>query len=382
MIRHYIITSIRLTLDNFSRHANQKFDNSPSEYVMVHVAGATSFHKCSSHRQREQISRGTVRGADMLQTTSLIGILSSCSVIKIQCTLAKAQPLTMTNTSLCTMSMLLMCLMPSATHGFAPTSPSQTNPFQKLGIDVELPNFDELFEKIKEVSPLAKSVLSGNTDKQSLSAVKQEKDDLKWKRMEANSQSAVQEIEKIDNFDKKGTPLLRFRSSLKGPCVGEYFGKFIIDLEERKKWDKQVADVYEAYTVSDDLLDAANIAMGYGKYGDCSRLGIGYAQTKAGVISHREQLFMYGLQEFPNGSSILFGQELDNKHNDLLPNGPRHTRAKSHLFSATLTPTGEDSFDIEYKAGFQIATHSDTHPSLNEVRRCFRVAIVPVSQCR
>ena len=249
--------------------------------------------------------------------------------------------------------------------------PSQTNPFLQHGIDVELPDFDELFDKIKQVSPLARSVLSsfsnnGNDSDgstlahtpppPSLSAVKQEKEELQWKKMESNSKSPVQEIEKIDNFDKKGSPLFRFRSSFQGPCVGEFFGKFIIDLEERKKWDKQIANVYEAYSIAEgdyQSLDAANIAMGYGKYGDCSRLGIGYAQTKAGVISPREQLFLYGLQQVGR-SCIIFGKELDHKHNNLLPEGPRHTRAQSHLFSATLTPTGDDRFDIEYALQFDV----------------------------
>ena len=35
-------------------------------------------------------------------------------------------------------------------------------------------------------------------------------------------------------------------------------------------------------------------------------------------------------------------------HNHLLPGDKRHTRAKSHLFSVALTPTGPESFDVEY----------------------------------
>lgn len=249
----------------------------------------------------------------------------------------------------------LVISVPRVAHGFQPTSlPTRTNPFYKHGIDVDLPDFDELFDKIKMVSPLARSVIMRGNEAPSLSSVKEQKDNLRWKRVETNQKSPVQEIEKIDNFDKLGSPLLRFRSSLQGPCLGEIFGQSIMNLEERKKWDNQVANVYEAYPVTDDQLEAANIAMGYGKYGDCSRLGIGYAQTKAGVISPREQLFLYGLQVFENGSSIIFGKELDSKHNNLLPDGPRLTRAKSHLFSATMTPTSENSFDIEYTLQFDV----------------------------
>ena len=34
------------------------------------------------------------------------------------------------------------------------------------GVDVELPDFDELFERIQQVSPLARQVISGGDDRQ------------------------------------------------------------------------------------------------------------------------------------------------------------------------------------------------------------------------
>jgi len=173
--------------------------------------------------------------------------------------------------------------------------------------------------------------------------------EIKWKTVEANKKRTVHKIEKIDNFKGLGAPILRFRSSLKGPCVSDAFANLIMNLDERAKWDAQIADVRELYPIHD--LDAANIAMGFGKYGDCSRLGVGYCQTKAAFgVSAREQLTMCGIQDLPDGSTIIWGTEMEDWHNHLLPGNDedRHVRAKSHIFSTTLIPTGEDSFDAEY----------------------------------
>lgn len=176
--------------------------------------------------------------------------------------------------------------------------------------------------------------------------------------------------------------MLRFRASMKGPCLGEFFGRYIMDLTERKKWDSQIHDVKELRGV--DGLDAAMSS----KYGTCSRLGIGYGQTKAGLgISPREQMFLYGLQEFgEDGASLLWGTELDARHDDLLPPGPRHTRAKSHLFAATLTPTGSgngnsgSTFDVEYvlqlEIGGGIPQFLSTPVMIKTVKALFDVAAV------
>lgn len=177
-----------------------------------------------------------------------------------------------------------------------------------------------------------------------------EHDDNKWKTIENKPKRTVHKIEKIDNFQGLGTPILRFRSSLNGPCVSDAFANFIMNLEERSKWDAQIADVRELFPIHD--LDAANIAMGFGKYGDCSRLGVGYCQTKAAFgVSPREQLTMCGIQDFEDGSCVIWGTEMEEWHNHLLPplaQNDRHVRAKSHIFTTTLVPTGEDTFDVEY----------------------------------
>jgi hypothetical protein len=112
-----------------------------------------------------------------------------------------------------------------------------------------------------------------------------------------------------------------------------------MDLDWRKRWDTQIEAVREIYPIND--LDYANIAMGFGKkYGDCSRLGIGYCQIKVGFgVSPREQLILCGIQNFSGGSVVIWGSEFPEWHNHLFPPGTKsHTRAKSHLFSTTLTP--------------------------------------------
>lgn len=121
----------------------------------------------------------------------------------------------------------------------------------------------------------------------------------------------------------------------------------IMDLDERKKWDDQVAVNHELYPL--DNVDVVNNLLGdSGKYGTCTRVGVGYTRTKQGILSPREQLILGGMQDYSNGSTILWGTEMEEQHNYLLPEGSRQTRAKSHLFAATLSPTSSDSFDVEY----------------------------------
>jgi hypothetical protein len=288
-------------------------------------------------------------------------------------------------------AMLIVAGALPSVHGFAasPSSSSpaffrQTNPFKNEGLDI-VPDFQGLFEKIQEVSPLARQVISGESLAKGLMGLlglEEDKDkNLKWKTMERKPSATVHQIDKLDSFDGLSTPMFRFRASLKGPLIGEFFGRYIMDLEERKKWDAQIEQVREIVPIND--LDSANIALG--GFGDCSRLGIGYGQTKAALgITPREQLFMYGLQTFQCGSCLIWGTELDEKHNNLLPDGKRHTRAKSHLFSATLTPTGEDSFDVEYvlqlDIGGNIPKWLTTPVMIDTVKNLFNVASAEFSQ--
>ncbi|GFH52387.1 hypothetical protein CTEN210_08863 [Chaetoceros tenuissimus] len=221
------------------------------------------------------------------------------------------------------------------------TTPSKTD-----GVEIEIPNFDELFGRIKEVSPLAALAIDGKEGNFQV-ADELYPSSLKWKKVESNKRKTVHQIEKIDNFQGLGCPMVRFRASLKGPCIGMKFASFIMDLEERKKWDPQIEQVDEIFPIYD--VDAANIAMDF-QYGDCKRLGIGYCQTKSNpVVDGREQLILCGIQDMPNQSTVIWGTELEEWHNHLFPQDiPRRTRAKSHLFASTLVPTGPDSFDVEY----------------------------------
>jgi hypothetical protein len=261
---------------------------------------------------------------------------------------------------------------------------SRQEPITTESLGIGLPDFDQIFNKIKDISPLARSVMNGqNPFKHGESsrgfAAIDDTSDLKWKRVESKKQNTVHQIDRIDNYNGLSVPLMRFRASLPGPCVGEYFGRFIMDLESRKKWDAQIEHVDEIYPIED--LDGANIAMGFGRqYGDLTRMGIGYAQTKAAVgITPREQMFSYGLQDFADGSCIIWGQEMDEKHNNLLPQGrQRHTRSKSHIFSATLTPTSPESFDVEYLLQLDIGGNIPlwlTMPiMIDTVKNLFKVA--------
>ncbi len=117
-------------------------------------------------------------------------------------------------------------------------------------------------------------------------------------------------------------------------------------MKEREKWDPQIFIVEEIYPIYDT--EAANLAMGVGKYGDCNKLGIGYCQTKSIIVDGREQLTLCGMQDFATGASLIWGTEMEETHNHLFPGTVRHVRAKTHLFSVCLVPTGPDSFDAEY----------------------------------
>ena len=202
---------------------------------------------------------------------------------------------------------------------------------------------------------------------------------LKWKTIESAKGRTVYHIEKIDNFQGLPAPLLRFRSQLKGPCIGEGFANFVTNLDYRKRWDMQIDNVYEAYPIHD--LEAVNMAMGF-QYGSCAKLGVGHCLTKPNLgIDAREQLTMAGMNEFheeSNGSCLIWGTEMEEWHNHLFPPGQRRTRAKSHLFATTLVPTGPESFDVEYvlqlEIGGNIPTWLTTPVVVDNVKKLFSCA--------
>ena len=80
----------------------------------------------------------------------------------------------------------------------------------------------------------------------------------KWKTVESNKRRTVHQIEKIEKFQGVPAPIIRFRSTLQGPCLGDAFASFIMDLDKREKWDNQIDNVYEAHSIQD--LYSANLA--------------------------------------------------------------------------------------------------------------------------
>ena len=251
-------------------------------------------------------------------------------------------------------SLLIFIFGTGACTAFAPSlfQPAQrTVPTTTGGHDIELPDFDELFGRIKQVSPLAKKVLESHSAEHETSSA-EDQGLLKWKTIESNKKRFLHSIDKVDNYLGLGPPLLRFRATIEGPCLGTPFADFIMSLEEREQWDDQIAQVDELFPID---ASSATEFLGEDKYGDCSQIGVGYCQTKSAFgISPREQLTVCGVQNFDDGSAVIWGTEMEEDlHNHLLPQLPgmkRPTRAKSHIFSTTLSPSADDpdKFDVEY----------------------------------
>jgi hypothetical protein len=240
----------------------------------------------------------------------------------------------------------------SSTLAFAPSlfQPAQrTAPTTTGGHDIELPDFDELFGRIKQVSPLARKVLEDHSADHANDVV----EPLKWKTIESKPRHFLHTIDRVDNYLGMGPPLLRFRATIEGPCIGAKFAEFIMSLEERERWDDQIAEVDELFPID---AGSATEFLGEDKYGDCSQIGVGYCQTKSAFgISPREQLTFCAVQNFADGSAVILGTEMDTEmHDHLLPQLPgtkRPTRAKSHLFCTTLSPSADDpenKFEVEY----------------------------------
>lgn len=295
-------------------------------------------------------------------------------------------------------SVLLLWLASEATlvRGFATTvfqdakSTSQVPSIK--GVGVGLPDFDKLFDGITHISPLAKSVVQrhqyhpeqmmtpSDTHHTGLKGIS-DTSGLPWKMTEKNKKknAPFSTIEKIDNFQGHHAPLIRFRSSFEGPCIGQPFANFIMEYKDRVKWDAQLETVYEIQPLNhDEGLQTANLLQGF-KYGECTKLGVGYVQTKPnGPITAREQLTLCGIQDFEDGSVIIWGVECDESQNFMLPGSQRHTRAKSHIFSTTLTPTSDRTFDVEYclqlEIGGKLPTWLTTPVCIENIKKCFRCA--------
>jgi hypothetical protein len=223
----------------------------------------------------------------------------------------------------------------------------RTTPSTVDNVEIELPDFEQLYNRIRYTSPLASMVMD-NIDGDFQTADKLYKSDLKWKTLESHPKRTVHKIEKIENFQKLGCPIVRFRASIDGPCIGMKFVDYIVNEQERAKWDPQidkVTNLYPAYDVNDGNIET------HFKYGEFKMLGVGYTLTKPYMmIDGREQLTLCALQELPNKGALIWGVELEPHHDDKFPSDTvRHTRARTHLFSVALAPTKDGkSFDAEY----------------------------------
>ena len=91
-------------------------------------------------------------------------------------------------------------------------------PSNTPGVDLKLPNYDALFDDIRSVSPLARQALSGGIPPPGgIRAIDDESDEYRWKVVEDGPDKLVSHIDKIDNFRGRGVPIVRFRSTMRGP---------------------------------------------------------------------------------------------------------------------------------------------------------------------
>ena len=216
------------------------------------------------------------------------------------------------------------------------------------GAQLKVPKFDVFFDELQKVSPLVKQALH-EENPGGIAAIDDAADVYTWKHMEHHPNRLISQVDKIDNFQDHGVPLIRVRSSLRGPSKqkGIYFSELISTTELRQKWDATNKIVETIYNAAD--LDDIKKFQG-DEYGEPVMFGVGYVKTKQSVVSPREQMTLCGVQNFPSGASIVWGVELEEDQDHLFPKDQpkRMPRSTSHLFAMTLIPTGEETYDVEY----------------------------------
>ena len=153
-----------------------------------------------------------------------------------------------------------------------------TIPTNVTGVNLILPDFDVLFSRIADISPLAKQILEGRP-LGGFRDLDMTPDSLVWKTVEKNEKRLVHEIDRIDNFEGTHTPLIRMRSRLRGPehDRGDRFSRLLTDQEFRVQWDPNCAEIFEVY-LADDISDIELVMEG--KFGECRKFGLGYCRTK------------------------------------------------------------------------------------------------------
>lgn len=250
-------------------------------------------------------------------------------------------------------------------------------PATEPGVMLKVPKFDALFDEICKVSPLAKQAITEDNPG-GINSVNNTADVYKWKNIDSNPNRLISRIDKIDNFQNKGVPLIRFRSTLQGPAKQRVlcFSELVSTADLRQKWDATNAIIDTIYSAADtkEVEDLQGNA-----YGEASLFGIGYCKTKQSVVSPREQLTLAGLQNFPSGAGIIWGIELPNDQDHLFPeNQPkRMPRSTTHLFSTTIIPKGDDTFDVEYVLQLEVGGFPGwlTGPVvIDTVKKMFRFA--------
>mmetsp|Transcript_19959 Transcript_19959/g.26375 ORF Transcript_19959/g.26375 Transcript_19959/m.26375 type:complete len:173 (+) Transcript_19959:684-1202(+) len=148
------------------------------------------------------------------------------------------------------------------------------------------------------------------------------------------------------------------------------------NFKNRVLWDPQIDAVDELHPVS-NLNDVNEVLKkAGGRFGVCTRFGIGYCRSKANLaVSAREQLSLCSIHEFGDGKAIIWGTEMEDWHDHLFPPGERQVRAKSHLFTATIVQTGPMTFDVEYilqlEVGGMIPTWITTPITIDTLERLF-----------
>ena len=167
-----------------------------------------------------------------------------------------------------------------------PVSSSGRNA-DKPGVMLKLPNFDVLFDDIAKVSPLAKQALTEDKPL-GIKAIDPTDDVYKWKLLGDSASRLVSHVDRIDNYNNKGLPLVRLRSTLHGPLKkrAECFSELISVPNLRHKWDPTSDLVDTVYSADVKEID---IFQNY-TYGETSLFGVGYVKTKQSVVSPREQL--------------------------------------------------------------------------------------------
>lgn len=274
--------------------------------------------------------------------------------------------------------------MSSAFKVFQTPSPNPIHSTPYTGsIPIFVPKPSSIMNEIKSVSPLATAVMTGKK-------VEREMEDVKWTMVEDNrsrKRRVVDTIEKIDNFNGISTPLLRFRTSIKTsapykPYFLSHFASFLMDLEQRSKWDDTVKTVKEIYPL--DLI-SGNALFSSPEHGILTRLGIGHCTTKpaaGGLVTPREQLTLCGINSHDDNGGIIWGFECPENMDKLFPlNVNRITRARSHYFSTTLRPrTSGDGFDVEYviqlQIGGRIPSWSTAPIVIQTIKQLFKHAMV------